>query len=273
MTLRRPTQFQVSCASKSCTYLQNGFCVVCDCNQCVGGFLIDEWKQRIRAGDTSCGPRECDCVQRARNRKHLRDSGLERLVRRCTFDSYTADTPWRQAVKHKALAYLEEYQSTSFFVGGQSGAGKTHICTAICGEIMRQGHKLRYFQWIKDGLRLKQLIGERELYDKELNRWAEAPFLYIDDLYKQEISDADIRLLYEIINERYNNALPTIISSERTLEEIKNARGGAGEALAGRIYEMCDGRYCIEVKGEKKNARFHSINSTKNLPTSDTVTV
>ena len=195
VTLRRPTQFQVSCASKSCTYLQNGFCVVCDCAACTGGFLIDEWKQRIRAGDAACGPRECACVQRARNRKHLRDSGLEKLVEKCTFDNFRTDTSWRKIVKDKALAYLKDCHSSSYYIGGQSGAGKTHICTAICGEIMRQGHKLRYFQWIKDGLRLKQIISEREVYEKELKTWAEVPLLYIDDLYKNEISDADIRLL------------------------------------------------------------------------------
>ena len=259
LTLRKPAASAASPASKRCVYLDNGFCTVCDCDKCGDqGLLVDEWKARIRAGDTTCGPRECDCVQRARNRKHLRDSGLERLVRRCTFDSYTADTPWRQAVKHKAWEYLRECRGRSFFIGGQSGSGKTHICTAIAGEIMQRGGRLRYFRWVEDGRRLKQLLGDRELYERELRQWTDAPFLYIDDLYKQEITDADIRLLYEILNGRYNNAMPTILSSERSLEQIRRARGGDGEALAGRIYEMCDsGRYCIELSGAEKNYRFH----------------
>ena len=211
----------------------------------------------MKAGDMSCGPRECDCVQRARNRKHLRDSGLEKLVQRCTFDSYLAKTTWQQAVKDRATAYLDDCRSSSFFIGGQSGSGKTHICTAISGEIMMRGHRLRYFQWVKDASRLKQLIGEREQYEQELKRWTQAPFLYVDDLFKSEISDADIRLFYEILNDRYNNALPVIISSERGLEEIRRARNGSGEALAGRIFEMCSrGKYCLELNGGEKNVRF-----------------
>jgi DNA replication protein DnaC len=166
--------------------------------------------------------------------------------------------PWRQAVKRKALDYLQNCRGQSFFIGGQSGSGKTHICTAIAGEIMQRGGRLRYFRWVEDGRRLKQMLGDRELYERELRQWTDAPFLYIDDLYKQEITDADIRLLYEILNGRYNNDMPTILSSERNLEQIRHARGGDWEALAGRIYEMCgSGRYCIELSGAEKSYRFY----------------
>lgn len=186
--LRKPTHFRESPDSKSCVYLENGACTVCDCDECGSdGFFIDEWRARQRAGDVTCSPRRCSCVTRAINRKHLRDSGLEKLAARCTIESYLTDTPWRKAVKDKALAYLSDYRNSSFFIGGQSGSGKTHICTAICAEIMGQGNKLRYFQWAKDGLRLKQIIGDREQYDTELRKWASVPFLYIDDLFNASL--------------------------------------------------------------------------------------
>jgi DNA replication protein DnaC len=64
------------------------------------------------------------------------------------------------------------------------------------------------------------------------------PVLYIDDFLKGGITDADIRLAFELLNYRYNNSsLLTIISSEVDLKNIFDA----DEALAGRIYERAKG--------------------------------
>ena len=241
----------------SCVYLERGFCQVCDCDKCEGGFLVEEWKEAQRQGCYTSGPRECSCVQLARNRKRIRESGLERLVERCTFDSFNVKSKWQSVVKEKALDYLKEYTTKGFFISGQSGSGKTHICTAICNEIMKNGGRLKYFQWVKDGTRLKQIIGERDQYEEEIDALIKMPYLYMDDLFKQEVSSADIRLVYEIVNGRYNADRPTIISSERNLDFIRRVRSGDGEAIAGRIYETCGkGQYCIEISGRDKNQRF-----------------
>ncbi len=240
-----------------CSYLDNGFCLSCDCGACEGGYLIAEWRDAQREGNGTAGPKECSCVQRARNRKHLRDSGLEALVERCTFESYLAESPWQRAARQKALDYLQDYRSQGFFLSGQSGSGKTHLCTAVCNEIIRKGGRLKYFQYVHDGTHLKQLLTERESYEQEIRALLEVPFLYIDDLFKQEITAADIRLTYEILNGRLIAGRPTILSSERTLEAIRAARNGEGEAIAGRIYECCGrGRYCLELSGPEKNRRF-----------------
>jgi len=257
LTLRIPTPSTAFSGSKHCVYLDRGFCSVCGCDKCGdNGVLVDEWRAALR--ENPCAPvPECSCVLHARNRKRLREAGLDTLVARCTFDSFRTDTAWQQTVKRKAREYLRECRDSSFFIAGQSGSGKTHICTAIAVEIMKSGRQLRYFQWVRDSARLKQLVNDPE-YDSEIRRWMDVPFLYVDDLFKAEITDADIRLFYEILNARYNKSLPTIISSERSLDQIKRARGGSGEAIAGRIYEMCDsGRYCLELFGSDKNYRFH----------------
>jgi len=240
-----------------CEYQKRGFCTVCTCDKCEGGFLIDEWREAMKQGCTTSGPRECDCVEMARNKKRLRDSGLEQLAARCTFDSYAAEHQWQAAVKNKALDYLRDYKSKSFFISGQSGSGKTHVCTAISNEIMKNRGRLKYFQWVKDGTRLKQIVNEPALYEKEIEALVDMPFLYMDDLFKQEVTAADIRLVYEIINGRYIADRPTIISSERNLAFLRKVRGGDGEAIAGRIYEACGkGEYCIELSGSDKNLRF-----------------
>ena len=244
--------------NKHCTYLDNGFCTVCDCDKCEGGYLIEEAREARRQGLLTFSPRECDCVQRARNRKRLSDSGLESLINRCTFDSFCVDFEWQSVVMGKAIEYLQNICDMSFFISGQSGCGKTHICTAICNEIMIRGGRLKYLQWTKDSTRLKQqLVNEPEQYRKAIDELIRIPYLYLDDLFKQDVTNADIRLAYEIINGRYNASLPVIVSSERSLDYIRQLRNGDGEAIAGRIFETCGkGCYCIELTGAEKNLRF-----------------
>ena len=257
VTIRRSRALPDSEAAAACSYLRNGFCRTCDCGECEGGYLIDEWREAQRRGDLGAGPRECACVQRARNRKHLRDSGLEALAEKCTFETFRTEAAWQRTAKELALRYLEDRRTEWLFLSGQSGSGKTHLCTAVCGEIMKRGGRLRYFQYVRDGTRLKQLTGEGEAYGREIRTLLTAEHLYIDDLFKQEISAADIRLAYEILNGRLIAGRPTILSLERSLEFIRQARGGEGEAIAGRIYEGCGrGRYCLELSGREKNRRF-----------------
>ena len=240
-----------------CEYLKRGFCTTCTCSKCEGGFLIDEWREAMKQGCFTTGPRECGCVELARNRKRLRDSGLEQLAARCTFDSYEVKHQWQAVTKNKAQDYLRAYKEHGFFISGQSGSGKTHICTAICNEIIKQGGRLKYFQWVKDGTHLKQIVNDPKLYEEEIKALVEMPFLYMDDLFKQEVTAADIRLVYEVLNGRYNAGLPTIISSERSLAYLRKVRDGDGEAIAGRIYETCGkGQFCIELSGSDKNMRF-----------------
>ena len=232
-------------------------CKSCTCDKCEGGFLIEEWRQDMLHGGSMRGPRECGCVEKARCRKRLRDSGLAYLAARCTFDSFKTAKPWQQGVKKIALDYLRDARRLSFFIAGQTGCGKTHLCTAICNEIIERGGSLRYFQWVRDGTRLKQSLCEDGDYEKEIRQLIGTRYLFIDDLFKQELTAADIRLAYEILNGRYIAGRPTIISSERSLDCITAARDGEGEAIAGRIFESCGhGKYCVELGGKEKNLRF-----------------
>ena len=70
--------------------------------------------------------------------------------------------------------------------------------------------------------------------------------LLIDDLFKGSITGSDINIMFEIINYRYLNGLPLIVSCEKSIEEIINI----DEAIGSRLYEMsCD--YAISLSGKR----------------------
>lgn len=96
-----------------------------------------------------------------------------------------------------------------------------------------------------------------KLRKEEADALAVCDLLYIDDLFKTDCSGADLRLAYELINSRYIAGRPVIISSERSLPFIGGLKGKDGEAVAGRIFEMCGkGRFCVAVNGDGKNIRI-----------------
>lgn len=84
--------------------------------------------------------------------------------------------------------------------------------------------------------------------------------LFIDDFFKDDNpTKADIQNAFEIINARYtNNKTITLISSERTVDELKQI----DEAIASRIFEMADfGEYAISVgRQQERNYRFFKNN-------------
>lgn len=115
--------------------------------------------------------------------------------------------------------------------------------------------------WREESSNLKAISNDpdREVAIKEL---CDTDVLYIDDLFKTggdrstdkaTPTPADINLAFEIINSRYIKNSITIISSERSLEEITSI----SEAIGGRINERC-GDYRINIaKDKNKNYRLN----------------
>ena len=154
------------------------------------------------------------------------------MLTRYTFDSYETPDKGTQHVKELAKKFIKD-ESGWLYISGQSGSGKTHICTAICSQLIMSGKETIYMTWKDTSTRLKAIINTDD-YQKQMERYERIPVLYIDDFFKGGASDADIRLAFELINQRYNDSrLRTIISSEMDIQTILSL----DEALGGRIYE------------------------------------
>ena len=236
-----------------CTNLKRGWCKRCTCDSCKNGLITRQENGKLFS-------RECSCMGTAYSRHLLEVCGLDKLAERCTFDTYIPNEDWKRVVKEKAMEYAAGWRNNSFFISGQSGSGKTHICTAICNVAVKEGAKIRYFRWVEDGTQMKGMVNEAEEYKREMDDLAGCDLLYIDDLFKTGCSSADLRLAYELINSRYNLRKPLIISTERSLQYIGGLNGKDGEAISGRIFEMCGkGRFCIGLYGAEKNLRFETV--------------
>jgi len=210
-----------------------------DCSICNNKGVICDW----RHGNYNM----CSCMSRRIAYNRIRASGLDLNL---NFGSYSANYEWQIRIKNEAKSFAQNPIGW-FFIGGQSGSGKTHICNATCIELMKT-IPVKYLTWRLDASRLKMLMKEEDYFSK-LQEILDAECLYIDDLFKGTITEADLNLAFVILDYRGRYKKPTIISSEKTINEIweKDA------ALGGRINELCryGGRYPLTIEGEDKNQR------------------
>ncbi len=210
---------------------------------------------------------ECECQKTRRSIRAMMKSGLKNIIEDYTFEKFDTAEIWQVTLKEKALEFVKNHSGKWFFIGGQSGCGKTHICTAIAGEFLKARKNVRYMVWRDDIAKIKGCITDAEAYAEIMNTYKAAEVLYIDDLFKngkgfdgkvQPPTGADIQAAFEILNYRYNNKhLITIISSERSLYELVKI----DEALGGRISEMTfDKGFGFNIKKDRgKNYRLRNI--------------
>lgn len=202
--------------------------------------------------------RDCECYKVRAELNRIKASGLEKLGNKCTFRNFKSDEKWQKQIKNIGKDYIAEQPSKSwFFIGGQPGSGKTHICTAIGMELIKKGIAVRYMVWPEELQKLKAYINDIS-FESLIDAYKSVEVLYIDDFLKvkqgENVSPADVNMAIRIINHRYNAELVTIISSEFSLENIIEL----DEALGSRIVEMTDDKYNLFIKYDaRKNFRFN----------------
>lgn len=199
--------------------------------------------------------KECECMAKRVSLRRIRHSGMEDMLERYTFDNYEALGEYRKLIKDNAIRFTQD-EDGWFYIYGQSGSGKTHICTAICKSLMDRGIEVYYMNWRDESVILKASVNDDEAYARKMNKLKSVPVLYIDDFLKAGSTSADVKLAFEILNGRYNNRkMRTVISCELTLDGLFEI----DEAIAGRIYERSKKNNYM-FRAPKENWRLREIN-------------
>lgn len=187
--------------------------------------------------------KDCECATKRKSIQRIRRSGLENMLSENTFDTWETLNEWQNTAKAVALKYVNDAETEWFLAAGKSGSGKTHLCTAICGALIEKGEDTKYMMWKSESTRIKAFANDAEEYEHLIKPLKEIRVLYIDDLFKVGANatptTADLNLAFEIINHRYMAKLKTIISTERSLDDLLDL----DMAIGGRIYERCKGYY------------------------------
>lgn len=229
------------------------------CKICKDKGFVDTLEPNLFGDMVNHVLRECRCRRKTKILNVAERSGLDSLLRVCTFERFETLEAWQKQIKDGAQAFCNDESARCFYIGGQVGCGKTHICTAIFGNFIKKGYKALYMKWDEESRKLKAVTNDLR-YSEMVKKFKEAPVLYIDDFFKVQNggvpTEADVKLAFNIINERYmdNNKI-TIISSEKNFKELMKY----DEATMSRIYQMA-GKYQWSIeKDPSKNYRMKGI--------------
>jgi len=198
--------------------------------------------------------RDCQCQAQRRSLRFMAQSGLGNVLDLYTWEKWQCREPWQE----KALQVAKDYAAHPegwFLAAGRPGTGKTHLCTAICGDLLRNGRMVRYLLWREFTTQAKAVVNDDEAYRELVEPYKRVPVLYLDDLFKtgkgQTPTAGDCNLAFELLNHRYTNPYQlTIISTELTIPQLLDV----DEATGSRIYERSKGHY-LDMSG-KKNWRL-----------------
>ncbi|NLY53606.1 MAG: ATP-binding protein [Firmicutes bacterium] len=211
----------------------------------------------------------CRCEQQRLLESRFRGARLPARLREQTFSRFSLDwysptrkTPLGNSEREHAADVLyacqafvasvieDPHSATGLFLTGQSGLGKTFLCSAICHSLAENNIVPLYVVFsdlISDMRASFQDTGDSLL----LATAREVPVLILDDLGAEHVTDYAVSRLFDIVNHRRNERLPMVISSNLTLTEVATVYS---ERVASRIIEACQPimLYGEDIRAQKR---------------------
>jgi DNA replication protein DnaC len=212
--------------------------------ECEGAVKAREEEER-RKEEEEKRKREIETIARLFEKSNIG----ERFKNR-TFETFNPDQNLK--AYQIALDYAENFEKYAqegqgiIFMSKQFGVGKTHLAAAIANYLITKKHIPVIFGTLIGLLgEIKKTYDEDSIYTTAQveSKLRDVPLLIIDDLGKEKVSDWVLEKFYSIVNYRYENYKPMIITTNLTLEEIEekfdNTNGYIGGAIVSRLIEMC----------------------------------
>ncbi len=175
----------------------------------------------------------CSCrreeIEAATVKKRLEVSNLGALSEK-TFDNFIAKrqglNPREQQNLQRAFDQTKRFAEDPkgwIFLMGPYGVGKTHLAAAIANARLERGEQTTFVTVpdLLDHLRATYSPSSSVGYDELFERVRNVPVLILDDFGTESPTKWAQEKLYQLINHRYTNHLPTVITSNLDVESIE----------------------------------------------------
>lgn len=182
--------------------------------------------------------------------RQMKSAGLQdRTFFDYTFANCDETHPCVQYARRYAGNYAEfQKNGQGLLFWGNVGTGKTFLAGCIANALMEKNIPVLMTSFPKLLNALGGLYsGEKNEYLKSLNQYR---LLIIDDLGVERDTPYVLETVYLVIDERYKSGKPFIITTNLSLEELRNP----ADLEHGRIYDRIMER-CVPVAFSGKNYR------------------
>jgi DNA replication protein DnaC len=170
-------------------------------------------------------------------------NGFGELYRNATWDKVEGGEKIYHALRKEFLA--DEHKPRGLFVSGNIGVGKTCLL-ALCARFLIQNWNA-VTHYIPAGA-LFDLYFEKNT--GVVNALMQSEFLFIDDIGRAYSADFPVSKFETFIEHRYANLLPTFISSDMSLDDLRKKNGF--ERIGDRIN---DSKWMMHVTLSGKSKR------------------
>jgi len=188
--------------------------------------------------------------RRAKIERLLGRSGIKKRFQQRTFANFIRDTPERRRCYDTAKTYADSFpqraeRGEGLYIEGTYGTGKTHLAAAIALQLIGCGVPV-VCKTSGDLLAdIKEAFDNSDATEYEiLKAYKTVDLLIVDDLGKEQCTDWSVSTLYSILNDRYEDMKPTIITTNYNADELVRAltpKGGDGtkaRAIISRLREV-----------------------------------
>ena len=187
-----------------------------------------------------------DDFQKKRAWKMFEESGVGKRFLTASFENYERER--MPKAYDIALGYVEKFEKNDgegLLFTGDVGTGKTHLAAAISAEIIRKYSATVEFVSFTEALAtMRAAFSESNNNDQILEeRMRKADLLVIDDLGKENLSAFTKNVLYRVVNGRYKDKLPLIITSNHEIESLSER---LDYGTFSRIADVCK---VVEMRG------------------------
>lgn len=196
----------------------------CDCPEAVEYWAKYDAEQKAKE--------EAEKLEKERRAKMERvnrligRSGIKKRFQQRTFENFKTDTPERvrcyKIAKRYADTFKERYaRGEGLYIEGTNGTGKTHLAAAIALQLLNEGTPVICKTSSDMLMDIKKAYDGGEYSEAEiLNIYKTVDLLIIDDLGKEQCSDWSMSTLYSILNDRYEDMKPVIVTTNYGAEDL-----------------------------------------------------
>lgn len=198
------------------------------------------------------GSKFCSCFNRLCGKLSADELNKSAQLKLSSFDTFSL-TYYQgedyQTMK-KILEYTRQYaatfsaKSSSIFMFGRTGLGKTHLSLAIANMVLEKGFSVIYDSVINILRSIEKEHFSREHSSEMIDLVMETELLILDDLGTEYETPFYNATIYNILNTRLNCGRPTIISTNLDFSGISRRYD---ERVVSRIVSAYK---CLEFHGE-----------------------
>lgn len=186
--------------------------------------------------------------------KIIKNSKMSKRNLSYKFENFEPNTNNKKVfnnLKNYSEKLVNGIEKKGLILVGNNGVGKTHLACSIANKLIENGIPVIY------GTLINLLAELRNSYDTENNisemeiikLYENVDLLIIDDLGKEKPSEWGLEKVFTIINSRYENNLPVIITTNYNqnslLERLSlNGEIETAKSIISRLYEMC---YLVKI--------------------------